>query len=206
MSAQSQPIQLIALNRLVASPRNVRRQDRKADIDALAASIAAHGLLQNLCVARNENDKYEVDAGGRRLAALKQLAKQGVIPKDHPIPCNVVAVEQGVEISLAENVQRVAMDAIDEVEAYAALVAEGATPEEVARVRKSYTGQALRPLLNGHAANGNSHATNKSKEPKAIVANARTLDPVPMNAASSAVAASALRAGFATANANGMDA
>jgi ParB family chromosome partitioning protein len=132
MSAQSQPLQLIALNKLVASPRNVRRQDRKADIDALAASIAAHGLLQNLCVVPTENEKYEVDAGGRRLAALKQLAKQGVIPKDHPVPCHVVAGEQGVEISLAENVQRVAMDAMDEVDAYAALVAEGVTPEEVA--------------------------------------------------------------------------
>ena len=31
------------------------------------------------------------------------------------------------------------------------------TPEEVARVRKSHTGQALRPLLNGHHANGNGH-------------------------------------------------
>jgi excinuclease ABC subunit A len=31
------------------------------------------------------------------------------------------------------------------------------TPEEVARVRKSHTGQALRPLLNGMASNGNGH-------------------------------------------------
>ena len=31
------------------------------------------------------------------------------------------------------------------------------TPEEVARVKKSYTGQALKPLLNGHAENGNGH-------------------------------------------------
>ena len=81
MTAQTQPIQLIALNNLVASPRNVRKQDRKADIDALAASIAAHGLLQNLCVVPTADDKYEVDAGGRRLAALKQLAKQKVIAK-----------------------------------------------------------------------------------------------------------------------------
>ena len=28
------------------------------------------------------------------------------------------------------------------------------TPEEIAKVKKSHTGQALRPLLNGHAANG----------------------------------------------------
>ena len=133
MTAQSHPIQLIALNKLLASPRNVRRQDRKADIDALAASIAAHGLLQNLCVVPTESDKFEVDAGGRRLVALKQLAKQRVISKDHPIPCHVVAVEQGIEVSLAENIQRVAMDAMDEVDAYAALVAEGSTADDVAR-------------------------------------------------------------------------
>lgn len=133
MTAKLQPIQLIALNKLVSSPRNVRKQDRKADIDALAASIAAHGLLQNLCVVPSENENFEVDAGGRRLAALKQLAKQKVIAKDHPIPCHVVALEQGIEVSLAENVQRVAMDAMDEVDAYAALVAAGVTADDVAR-------------------------------------------------------------------------
>jgi excinuclease ABC subunit A len=37
------------------------------------------------------------------------------------------------------------------------------TPEEVAKVRKSHTGQALRPILNGHLTdgNGNGHATPK---------------------------------------------
>ena len=133
MTAQAHSIQLIALNKLVASPRNVRKQDRKADLDALAASIAAHGLLQNLCVVPTEGDKFEVDAGGRRLAALKQLARQGVLPKDHPVPCHVVAAERGIEVSLVENVQRVAMDAMDEVDAYAALVAEGASADDVAR-------------------------------------------------------------------------
>jgi excinuclease ABC subunit A len=43
------------------------------------------------------------------------------------------------------------------------VVAAG-TPEEVARVRKSHTGHALRPLLNGHAAsaNGDPQATGKA--------------------------------------------
>ncbi|MDT5157726.1 MAG: excinuclease subunit [Acidobacteriota bacterium] len=50
------------------------------------------------------------------------------------------------------------------------VVAAG-TPEEVARVRKSHTGQALRPLLNGHAANGNGHAQPNGKEPKTGGAN-----------------------------------
>jgi excinuclease ABC subunit A len=45
------------------------------------------------------------------------------------------------------------------------VVASG-TPEEVAKVRKSHTGQALRPLLNGHAANGDGHATAEAKATK----------------------------------------
>ncbi|HEX7174054.1 MAG TPA: hypothetical protein VF240_02050, partial [Pyrinomonadaceae bacterium] len=42
------------------------------------------------------------------------------------------------------------------------VVAAG-TPEDVARSRRSYTGQALRPLLNGHVVNGNGHARAKTQ-------------------------------------------
>lgn len=132
MTVQSQ-IQFIPLNKLVASPRNVRRKDRRADIEALAASIAARGLLQNLCVVATDADRFEVDAGGRRLLALKLLARTGVIAKDFPVPCNIVAGEEGREVSLVENVHRLAMDAMDEVDAFASLVADGLTADEVAR-------------------------------------------------------------------------
>ena len=64
----------IALNKLAISERNIRRTDRKVDLDALAASIRSLGLLQNLSVTRAEGDRYTVGAGGRRLAALKALA------------------------------------------------------------------------------------------------------------------------------------
>lgn len=129
---KSQPqIQMIPLSKLIPSPRNVRRIDRKADLDSLAASIASQGLLQNLCIVPAD-DKFEVDAGGRRLAALKKLARDKVIPKDHPVPCHVVLPEEGREVSLTENIHRVGMDAIDEVDAFSALVAEGLTPDQVA--------------------------------------------------------------------------
>lgn len=126
-------MQFIPLNKLVVSPRNVRRKDRKADIDALAASIASRGLLQNLCVVPADDDRFEVDAGGRRHLALKLLAKTGAIAKDFPVPCNVVSREEGREVSLVENVHRVAMDAMDEVDAFAALIADGTTADEVAQ-------------------------------------------------------------------------
>ncbi len=125
--------QLIPLNRLVVSRLNVRRTDRKADIDALAASIAAHGLLQNLTVAATATDKYEVVAGSRRLAALKSLAKTGAIARDFAVPCQIVESDGAGEVSLAENVQRVAMDAMDEVDAFSSLAEAGQSGAYIAR-------------------------------------------------------------------------
>ena len=55
----------IPLNRLKKSPRNARKTPHpKADIEALAASIAAKGLLQNLVVEpeRNRVEVLTVDA------------------------------------------------------------------------------------------------------------------------------------------------
>ncbi|HPB23675.1 MAG TPA: ParB N-terminal domain-containing protein, partial [Novosphingobium sp.] len=43
-------IKSIPLNKLVQSPRNVRRHGDPAADAELKASIAAHGLLQNLIV------------------------------------------------------------------------------------------------------------------------------------------------------------
>lgn len=131
--SESSSLQQIPLNKLMASQLNVRKKDRKADIDALAASILAHGLLQNLNVVASEDGKFEVVAGGRRLAALKALVKAGSIARDYAVPCGVLPNEQAREASLAENIQRVDMDAMDEVDAYGQLVDEGASPEAVAR-------------------------------------------------------------------------
>lgn len=133
MSDQTQTIQYIPLNKLVASPSNVRRKHAKAEIESLSASIGSRGLLQNLCVVPAEEGTFEVVAGERRRLALKMLVKKKTIAKDEPIACHVVAHKDGVEVSLTENIHRVAMDAMDEVDAYAALVAEGKTSEEVAR-------------------------------------------------------------------------
>jgi ParB family chromosome partitioning protein len=69
-------IKMIALTDLVRSPANVRKTSVMIGIEELAASIEAHGLLQNLQVREAANGKYEVVAGGRRLAALKLLAKR----------------------------------------------------------------------------------------------------------------------------------
>jgi ParB family chromosome partitioning protein len=125
-------IKMIALNDLVPSPANVRKTDAAAGIVELAASIEAHGLLQNLQVRKIASGKFEVVAGGRRLAALKLLAKRKALAKDAPVGCNVLSDEDATEISLAENEMREAMHPADQFEAFKALTDAGHGPEEVA--------------------------------------------------------------------------
>ena len=119
-------IKMIALTDLVPSPANVRKTGAMNGIEELAASIEAHGLLQNLQVREAASGKFEVVAGGRRLAALKLLAKRKALAKDAPIGCNVLASDEDAsEISLAENEMRQAMHPADQFEAFKALIDAG---------------------------------------------------------------------------------
>ncbi|HCF2006635.1 TPA: ParB/RepB/Spo0J family partition protein [Pseudomonas aeruginosa] len=125
---------LVPLSRLVsrAAGRNVRKTPRMS-IPELAASIQRVGLLQNLIViAAADGEHYEVVAGGRRLAALKLLAKKRRISKEWEVPCLLVADGTARTASLTENVQREAMHPADQFEAFAALVAEGRPIEDIA--------------------------------------------------------------------------
>jgi ParB family chromosome partitioning protein len=125
---------LVPLSRLVLRPtgRNVRKTPRMS-IPELAASIQRVGLLQNLIViASADGEHYEVVAGGRRLAALKLLAKKHRFSKEWEVPCLLVADGTARTASLTENVQREAMHPADQFEAFAALVAEGRPIEDIA--------------------------------------------------------------------------
>ena len=138
----------IPLSQLVQGSANVRRTGRSDSIGELAASIRAHGLRQNLNVRAIEGGRFEIVAGGRRLRALKQLAKAKHLPKDYAVPCRVLTeAEDAGEISLAENVVRVAMHPADQFAAFQALVAEkGLTVAEVAQRFGVETGLVERRL------------------------------------------------------------
>ena len=121
----------IPLNKLTAWEGNVRKTQNKG-IDELAASIAAHGLLQSL-VVRKDGKKFAVVAGNRRLAALSALLKAGKIDAGFEVPCQVI--ENGAdatEISLAENAVRENMHPADECDAYRDLIDNGAPIADVA--------------------------------------------------------------------------
>lgn len=131
-AAPSQNMLLVPLSQLRPSKRNVRKT-LGASITELAASIQRVGLLQNLTVTlANDGEHYEVVAGGRRLAALKLLAKKRRIAKDYAVPCLLVADASARTASLTENVQREAMHPADQFEAFADLIAEGRPIEDIA--------------------------------------------------------------------------
>jgi len=124
----------VPLSKLIAqpSPRNVRKSAGQS-IATLAESIARIGLLQNLTVsAAPDGKRYEVVAGGRRLAALKSLAKERRIAKTLEIPCLLVSADAARTVSLTENVQREAMHPADQFDAFAALITEGRSIEDIA--------------------------------------------------------------------------
>jgi len=131
-STETQRACFVPVSKLVVHEDNVRRTAKRADIEALAASIAAHGLLQNLSVVHAEDGRYAVVAGSRRLAALRLLIKQGKLARDFSVPCTIIEPELSAEASLAENIQRVAMNAMDEMEAFARLVDDGMSVEAIA--------------------------------------------------------------------------
>ena len=65
-------------------------------------------------------------AGGRRLKALQALVEDKVLDADHPVPCLVRADDgEAGEVSLAENVVRIAMYPADQVVAFTKLADAG---------------------------------------------------------------------------------
>ena len=102
-------IQDIAIEQLDIHPQNVRKV--YTDIDELAESIKARGVMQNLTVVPDpdKKDHYLVVIGNRRLTAARKAGLK-------TMPCSVVEMTEKEQIStmLLENMQRSDLDPIEE--------------------------------------------------------------------------------------------
>ena len=100
------------------------------DIDDLAASIRAHGIINPITVTNDFGmpTQYRVVAGHRRLAAAKRIGLAKV-------PCHVVDKDsEGLdEIPLSENITRMDMTPYEECMAVKFLVSKKNTVQQVAR-------------------------------------------------------------------------
>jgi ParB family transcriptional regulator, chromosome partitioning protein len=113
---------------------NPRHVYDKARIKGLAESIKQDGVLQNLVVEPSGSNTYHILSGKRRFLALKLLKRQGDIDDGYKVPVSVKRdLEDGeaLRIATVENVQREALDPLDEAEAFALLLRDGVDLDDI---------------------------------------------------------------------------
>ncbi|MFR1518189.1 MAG: ParB/RepB/Spo0J family partition protein [Clostridia bacterium] len=117
----------VDINKVEPGPGQPRKNFDKEKIDALAASIKEHGIIQPLIVTKN-NDLYYIVAGERRWRAARAAGFQTI-----PVIERSASTKEVMEIALIENIQREDLNPIEEAEAYAKLIQEfSMTQEQVA--------------------------------------------------------------------------
>lgn len=138
-------------------PINVRQVGREAELETLAASLGAHGLIQALSV-REIDGAYYVADGNRRLAALRLRAERHDISSDYEVRCDFTTLSLGAdadEISLAANLEREPLHEADTYEKFRELADRGLTEDriagrfgiEVKRVRRMLALGKLSPMI-----------------------------------------------------------
>jgi ParB family chromosome partitioning protein len=120
---------------LARSRYNVRR--KRAPHGELKALIRSQGLLQNLVgywqvIAGAGTGRIEIVAGERRMECIGELIVEGALPPDYEIPVLIVAEDEAVGISLAENMGREPMHPADVFDAMFALANAGRDADELA--------------------------------------------------------------------------
>lgn len=124
----------ISPTQIIVNPRQPRQQFDDMALEELMNSIREHGILQPLVVSQLADNKWQLIAGERRLRAAQRLGLKVV-----PVLVRSVNEQQGLELSLIENIQRQDLNPIEEALAYKRLHDEfNLTQEAVAkRVGKS---------------------------------------------------------------------
>ena len=121
-------ISILRISEIEPNPDQPRKNFDQDALAQLAGSISAHGLIQPIVVRPSKSEGYfEIVAGERRWRAAKMagLSEVPVIQMD-------LDDKKAAQIALIENVQREDLNAIEEAEAYAALMDEhGMTQEEL---------------------------------------------------------------------------
>jgi len=121
-------IQSIALAKIRPNPDQPRKRFDPATLAELAESIRENGLLQPITVTPR-GDSYLIVAGERRYHACELLDLETIsaiveVLDDHEV----------LRLALIENVQREDMNLVETAHGYKALIDDGYSEEEVARL------------------------------------------------------------------------
>jgi ParB family chromosome partitioning protein len=117
----------IPLDRIVGNPYQPRRAVDGPELDALAASIAEHGVIQPILVTETL-EGYQLVAGERRVRAARMAGLTRI-----PAVVRQLAELHQLELALVENVQRSDLNPIEEAHAYRQLIDDfGFSQDQVA--------------------------------------------------------------------------
>lgn len=132
--AQEQAVTSLPLQKIEPNPNQPRHTFDEVELQALADSIAEHGIVQPLAVRAAGNGYYQIIAGERRWRAARLAGLQ-------EIPVVVLEADDRtvMELALIENLQRQDLNPMEEAEGYRALMEDyGLTQEQAAsRIGKS---------------------------------------------------------------------
>jgi ParB family chromosome partitioning protein len=98
------------------NPHQPRKEFKEDQLEALAASIRVHGILQPLVVTK-VGSRYELIAGERRLRAAKLAGLEAV-----PVIVRSFDEQTKLELALIENIQRAELNPLELATAYRKLV------------------------------------------------------------------------------------
>jgi ParB family transcriptional regulator, chromosome partitioning protein len=120
----------IAIDRIVPNPKQPRRTFVEAELEELSESIRAKGVIQAILVRPDPAnvEMFEIVAGERRWRAARRAGLTVI-----PAVVREMDDREMLEIAIIENVQRADLNAVEEAEAYKALIDRfGRTQESVA--------------------------------------------------------------------------
>jgi ParB family chromosome partitioning protein len=102
----------LPVDQIDGNPYQPRRDFAQADIESLAESLEAHGLLQPV-VVRKVDERYQVVAGERRLRAAQQAGW-------HEVPVQVIEADdrQMAELAIVENLHRRDLNALEKAASF----------------------------------------------------------------------------------------
>jgi ParB family chromosome partitioning protein len=117
----------VPLSRIRPNPLQPRQRMGEPELEALAASIAEHGVLLPILVTQTL-DGYQLVAGERRFRAAQLAGLERI-----PVVIRQVADRDQLELALVENLQREDLNPLEEAHAFRQLIDDfGLTQEDVA--------------------------------------------------------------------------
>lgn len=135
-------IQEIAIEKLEIHPKNVRKV--YSDIDELAESIKARGVMQNLTVVADpdKDGYYLVVIGNRRLTAARAAGLKS-------LPCSIVEMSEKDQIStmLLENMQRSDLSVTEQAQGFQLMLDLGETEATISE-KTGFSRSTVRHRLN----------------------------------------------------------